>query len=770
MCGCWAGINNAFYARLQSGRVPSSDGVLYNFPPDYTDLTMPFNLTVGYNFSAGKRGFGADALNTQVSEYTRCPFSTFISAVPNAAENQNKNPACYCLTARCFKEDEEKGTFGAGGGEWSATSMVTFYPDFQTFRMGVTPNTQHHAPRIFAPPVMYLPLLQPLEMGVNISIGYPVAGADEDGMTILEWASTSSSVLTMEKDGKMTMPALAYAGIVPSPWPSGWADWYRWFHWKVRVTAIDRATEWPVTTTMTFTAKLCTASLLAFVPIFSTSTGVSIPVIGGVQTIYVQNWGPSCVDAQTLKRLRLSSHTEAECTGISGASWFGGAKFYTKADTLVECVVDQACEFKVHAVRLDFVTASVSKCLWSDQKLLGSGAKYCHDLTKGPQVGVVHDAFHVSYTGEHQHGENIIGNPGVMVIKPFRARNRYPNPYPFDIGRREVFCLTSTSNDTGLAYCPSLPHCVTVLVKGRQPVVTSPVASPTCTHRTKQDASEYLKGECPDLYACWRADTVPEITLSAEDADIGETVSIAVDSISTYTRYSSAHHNLTNIAFPKIVNSGNGGVDINNHCRDRVKDPNESPPTRSIPVSSFSKSHGGGGTPPLATVIAWGEHHCGSVVRKVTFLNNYADTGLSPLETKVTPLGHRYTSVKNDSIICYTVSDNQAEVWGRGVNNKYSRCHVLRLRGAPVFQYSPQVCLTQNPLHKTLTLYEPLHSMERAMYSIERALHSMSPAFYEPYILWRETYIHVTNPHTRQERTQHKRPTFYAPCILSRKP
>lgn len=60
--------------------------------------------------------------------------------------------------------------------------------------------------------------------------------------------------------------------------------------------------------------------------------------------------------------------------------------------------------------------------------------------------------------------------------------------------------------------------------------------------------------------------------------------------------------------------------------------------------------------------------------------------------------------------------------------------------------------------------------MERAIYSIERPLHSMSPAFHEPYILWRETYTHDTNPHTRQEPTQHKRPTFYAPCILSTEP
>ena len=305
-------------------------------------------------------------------------------------------------------------------------------------------------------------------------------------------------------------------------------------------------------------------------------------------------------------------------------------------------------------------------------------------------VAVEHDGFAVSSTGEHQHSENSGTNPGRLVVSPFRGRGNTAdglsrvNPYPFDIGRQEVFCITATSDDmseTLDAPCPSLPHCVTVVVKGRQPVVTSPKSSATCGHRTKPDASEYLSGECPDLYACWNSDSVSEITLSAEDEDVGETVTIAVDSISTYTRYADSLHHVTEIAYPRILGTTDGGKDVNEHCRARAKDPNEDPPTRKISDD-----------PPLATVLAWGEHHCGSVVRKLTFRNDYVNEsafGFSPLETKISGLGHRYTAMRNDSMICYTVSDNQAEVWGRGVNNKYSRCHVLRLRGAPVFEYSP---------------------------------------------------------------------------------
>lgn len=669
-------------SKVQGGR----NNVLHDQPGF---LEVPFNLTVGYNFSTGRKTF-EDPFRTQAKEYVRCPFSPKFTA--NVISTVT--PSCYCATARCLTEDEVGGRIFD---PWTATSMVTFFPDISTFRMGVTPNTQHHSPRIFAPSTLYLPILQP-SMSPNISF-QAIAGADEDGETVLEWETGSGSILQIAKDGTFTMPPLLVLEGRDDTWPTGWADWYNWFTWKVRVNAIDKATDPPVTTTMTFQAKLCTGTLLRFVPIFTNDVGVRISKLGDTQTIYAKDWGPSCVDSTTLKRLTDIDHTEAACEArVPRGLWKGGKNFFTKAPSLVECHMDEPCEFEVHSVLLDFKGPGLLSCKWSDQQLSFVGDKWCHELIKGPEIGVTHDAFHVAYTGEHAHGVNEVANPGKLLIKPFQGRTRYTNPYPFDIGRKEVFCLTSTSNATNFP-CPSMPHCVTVHVKGRAPVVTSPAATSTCSARTMNDASEYLKGECPDLYACWRSDTVSEITLSAEDADVGETVNIVVDSISTYTRYSEDQHNLTAIAYPRIEGSADGGKDVNDHCRARKKDPpfaqadSENPPTRFIPVTSMNFLFKGGGTPPLATVGKWENHHCGSVIRKVTFSNDYASSGLSPLETRTTPLGHRYAAIKDDSVICYTVTDNQAEVWGRGVNNIYSRCHVLRLRGAPIFQYSPDLPL-----------------------------------------------------------------------------
>ena len=666
-------LDRCVLTRIRFDLVMCLSGVMAN--------TVPVNLTVGFNFSSGKRGY-AQPDGVIIPDYVRCPVNPFYNN-PESPENDGKNPACYCLTRRCKSEDEEGGSLL--NNDWTATSMVTFYQDDATFNMGVTPNTQHRAPRIFAPTVLYLPLFQPMKMGTNFSFR-AFEGADEDGMTVLEWSSDPTSVLKMKSDGSMTMLALAFdSDQNENVWPAGWQDWYKWFSWKIRINAVDRATAMPVTSTMTMLAKLCTSQREQYVPIAADDSGVSVKALGQSQTVYVKDFGPTCMDADRNRLTNIPNHSQAECAKIFGAIW-AGDRFYAKAESQKECHIDEPCQFEVHAVRLDFVTAGVTSCKWSDAAVSGN-EKYCHELTLSDTT-VVHDAFHVSYTGEHEHGENFGSNPGKMLIKPFRGRSTYKNPYSFDIGRREVFCLTSTSNDTGTGACPSLPHCVTVLVKGRAPVVTSPVASDTCTHRTRPDASEYLKGECPDLYTCWRSETSSEITLSAEDEDIGETVTIVVDSISTYTRYADELHHITEIAYPKILGTQDDGVDVNDHCRGRAKDPNENPPIRYIPVDSMSFSDGGGGTPPLATVPSWGGHHCGSVIRKVTFDNKRLEIGASALETKVTPLGHRYVSMKNDSVICYTVSDNQAEVWGRGVNNKYSRCHVLRMRGAPVFQYS----------------------------------------------------------------------------------
>ena len=218
------------------GRDVSSDYVLHNTPPDY--LTVPFNVTIGYNFSAGRRGF-RDRLGPIVSEYPSCPTHKFLLKQDQPALLVNQNPACQCLTARCITADEDSGTFHDA---WAATSTVTFLSDFQTFRMGVTPNTQHHAPRIFAPSVLYLPLLQPVTMGSNFTFR-AIEAADEDGMTVLEWSTGRGSVLDIAKDGRLTMPAVATMDGSNTPWPSGWPDarsrmvWLSCAHWQAHKCA-----------------------------------------------------------------------------------------------------------------------------------------------------------------------------------------------------------------------------------------------------------------------------------------------------------------------------------------------------------------------------------------------------------------------------------------------------------------------------------------------------------------------------------------------------
>jgi hypothetical protein len=342
--------------------------------------------------------------------------------------------------------------------------MVTFFTDTTTFRMGVTPNTQHHAPRIFAPTVLYLPLLQPISHGANFSFA-AIEGADEDGMTVLEWQHHSSSVLRMSSDGTMTMFPMATLAGQNQPWPSTsapvWPDWFKWFMWKVRVIAVDRATVPPVTTTLTMTAKLCTGTPFLYVPITTTDEGITIRGPGQTQTVYVKNWGPSCIDNATRTRLENFNHTQAACMDF-GKTWIS-PHYFTRAEKLVECYTDQPCEFKVHSVKLDFVPFVVVRCKWSDKFVTGA-ERYCHDLVK-TGVGVTHDAFHITYTGEHTSERRAAANPGTMLIKPFQGRATRKNPYAFDIGRREVFCVTSMANDTGTAGCPSLPHCVTVFVK-----------------------------------------------------------------------------------------------------------------------------------------------------------------------------------------------------------------------------------------------------------------------------------------------------------------
>jgi len=47
--------------------------------------------------------------------------------------------------------------------------------------------------------------------------------------------------------------------------------------------------------------------------------------------------------------------------------------------------------------------------------------------------------------------------------------------------------------------------------------------------------------------------------------------------------------------------------------------------------------------------------------------------------------GYNYVTFDSDKTVCFVVTDNQAVIWGRGLNNSALQCHVVRFRGPPVF-------------------------------------------------------------------------------------
>ena len=349
-----------------SGSQEDSNNVLYdvklegqeNPPP------VPKRLTVGYNFSSGLRGFDAET-DSMSPEYPRC--SEDLSTI-----SAFDNPSCYCLTATCSQEDEVAAPARfIGENEWTITSDVTFDPDNKTFNMGVTPNTQHHSPRIFGPTILHLPLIHPLSMGTSNHSFNALAAADEDGATTVTWETGTGSVLTISSDGVMNMPALATKAEENTPWVEvdGWFNnqevlkekklnrWNNWWLWKVRMNVIDNATFTggsPVTSSLLMTAKVCWGGGLAseggksiglYVPHTVTSTGtmssftcvamrardqsmhsnllvlsgIEIKMLGHTQPIYIKDWGPSCVDNDG-KRLHNNS---TECSS-AGGTWQPG--------------------------------------------------------------------------------------------------------------------------------------------------------------------------------------------------------------------------------------------------------------------------------------------------------------------------------------------------------------------------------------------------------------------------------------------------------------
>lgn len=63
-------------------------------------------------------------------------------------------------------------------------------------------------------------------------------------------------------------------------------------------------------------------------------------------------------------------------------------------------------------------------------------------------------------------------------------------------------------------------------------------------------------------------------------------------------------------------------------------------------------------------------HHQGLVKINMNLANSETKSPINVLED---PLGYKYAEYGDDKVLCYTITDNQQAVWGRGLNNYYSR-------------------------------------------------------------------------------------------------
>ena len=62
----------------------------------------------------------------------------------------------------------------------------------------------------------------------------------------------------------------------------------------------------------------------------------------------------------------------------------------------------------------------------------------------------------------------------------------------------------------------------------------------------------------------------------------------------------------------------------------------------------------------------------------------YGDGVISPVSTGQEN-GYNFVQFDSDKTLCFVATDNQAVIWGRGLNNTAAQCHVVRFRGPPVF-------------------------------------------------------------------------------------
>ena len=273
--------------------------------------------------------------------------------------------------------------------------------------------------------------------------------------------------------------------------------------------------------------------------------------------------------------------------------------------------------------------------------------------------------------------------PGIAVttVTVFGARTLGPSmPGVGDIGRKIGMCFQARA-------CPSccygLPECITIEIEGRTPKITLPLAPLSCnSSRFRSDSAvssnipvvtDYGK-TCPHLYACWNlkdrsTDSSPgspppllspsqysqevaptEFVLAATDQDVGETVDIEL----LWETHTST---LAVFANPSITSYSSWTLHPGGSC-DRL-------------VSERIED--------LYKVDAT----CASASRVVNVATSYGPFP-APVYTAAQD-GYNHVKFDGDKTICFVATDNQAVIWGRGLNNSALQCHVVRFRGPPVF-------------------------------------------------------------------------------------
>mmetsp|Transcript_14820 Transcript_14820/g.35167 ORF Transcript_14820/g.35167 Transcript_14820/m.35167 type:complete len:1205 (-) Transcript_14820:500-4114(-) len=611
----------------------------------YTRYTKIVSYSVG--FASVRAGYNH---TLDGGYYVNC-FDPTVGTNQDADGNVIKDP-CYCMTKEC--------NIGVEAGyrypEWTLLTTVNFIAASQPFLNGVTPNTNHHAPRLDFVPVVYVPWLL-----TDQNATFLLSGVDEDGETQVVWeVDGSDTVLSVTPSGELSIaPMTAIKSTVAT------------YHYFIRLKATDPV-EQPgnptalVSSYIQFWVSPCARGAAEPVPVFQVPNGVRIDSVGVIAPVYVHNRGPTCAIGGV-----ISVHQDSTSCANAGGAWH--ARWFTEPARTVTCYVKQACNVTVSAVLLD-MTANTF-CRWNDASVVGT---LCSDLVRSGEV-LDFQTGQIEATGEHLVSVTE-GNPAAVDILAFqgRADRGMELPYEYDIGRKEVACFQSKASSMD---CPSLPHCVTFVVKGSIPQVVLPDAPLECPTSPTPDPSAYLNNECPDLYLCWQSSTVSQLTFDAFDEDAGETLNIQIDSVTTLDNnnsrtegYSMNLIDLSALHFPGRVLPTPAG-----YCQERTLDPYAT----SRAVRSWAP----------ASIQAT----CNAAMMTITVDLDFAPTSRSPLLVAENALGQRYVEFGGDRLVCFTVSDNQPLVWGRGLVNSYSRCHVVRLRGPPIFISGPETLTSDTP-------------------------------------------------------------------------